>query len=106
MNKILNKRENRIECGNLRGIFFVAHAGKGQLKTVARRLSDYCEVKGIRPQEQGGIRSQHLTVDTIFVVRRLQELARAGRIPLYTCCIDLHKAYDPVDRDLLWSTCN
>ena len=38
----------------------------------------------------------------LFVVRRLQELARARKIPLYMCFIDLLKAYDSVDRELLW----
>ena len=38
----------------------------------------------------------------LFVVRRLQELGRARKIPLYMCFIDLQKAYDSVDRELLW----
>ena len=38
----------------------------------------------------------------LFVVRRLQELGRARKIPPYTCFIDLQKAYDSVDRELLW----
>ena len=38
----------------------------------------------------------------LFVVRRLQELGRARKIPLYMCFIDLQKAYDCVDRELLW----
>ena len=39
----------------------------------------------------------------MFVVRRLQELARKKRIPLYECFIDLAKAYESVDRTLLWT---
>ena len=38
----------------------------------------------------------------LFVVRRLQELARRRRIPLYMCFVDLQKAYDSVDREPPW----
>ena len=39
----------------------------------------------------------------MFVIRRLQELARNKRIPLYVYFIDLTKAYDSVDQTLLWT---
>ena len=39
----------------------------------------------------------------IFVIRRLQELARKKRTPLLACFIDLTKANDSVERTLLWT---
>ena len=36
----------------------------------------------------------------MFVVRRLQELARKNGNPLVMCSVDLHKVYDSVDRTL------
>ena len=79
----------------------MAHAGKLLLKIVARRLSDYCERVGILPEEQSGFRPYCTTTDMMFVIRRLLELVRKKRIPLYACFIDLTKAYDSVDRTLL-----
>ena len=38
----------------------------------------------------------------MFVVRRLQELGRTSNTSLEICFIDLAKAYDSVDRVLLW----
>ena len=39
----------------------------------------------------------------MFVIRRLQDLARKKQIPLYVYFIDFTKAYDSVDRTLLWT---
>ena len=82
----------------------MGHAGKVLLKVIAGRLSDYCEREGILPEEQCGFRPHHRsTVDMMFVVRRLQELARKKDTPPFMCFIDLTKAYDSVDRTLLWT---
>ena len=90
------------ECSNYRGLSLVAHAGKVLLKIVAKRLGDFCEEAGILPEEQFSFRPQHSTTDMMFVVRRLQELGRTSNTSLEICFIDLVKAYDSVDRVLLW----
>jgi len=100
--KTLHKKKDRTDCNNYRGISLVAHAGKVLLKIVASRLSSYCETEHILPEEQCGFRPARSTVDMLFVVRRLQQLGRQKKIPLYMCFIDLQKAYDSVDRELLW----
>ena len=89
---VLHKKKDRTECGNYRGISLVAHGDKILLKIIARRLSEYCERVGILPEEQSGFRPNCSTTDMMFVIRRLQELARKKRIPLYVCFIDLTKA--------------
>ncbi|CAB1119068.1 unnamed protein product [Ectocarpus sp. CCAP 1310/34] len=61
-----------------------------------------CEKHDILPEEQCGFRPGRSTVNMLFVVRRLQELARRRSIPLYMCFVDLQKAHDPVDQELLW----
>ena len=74
---VLHKKKDRTECGNYRGISLAAHAGKILLKIIARRLSEYCERVGILPEEQKiGFRPNRSTTDMMFVIRRLQELAR------------------------------
>ena len=75
-------KKDRTECGNYRGISLVVLAGKILLEIIARRLSDYCERVGILPEEQCGFRPNRFTIDMMFVIRRLQGLARKKRIPL------------------------
>ena len=48
---VLHKKGDKTECGNYRSITLVSHAGKVILKVVARRLSAYCEAKGLLPEE-------------------------------------------------------
>ena len=99
---ILHKKGDKTECGKYRGISLVSHAGKILLKGVARRLSAYCEAKGLLPEGQCGFRPDHSTTDMMFVVRRLQEIGRKARVSLFMYFIDIQKAYDTIDRTLLW----
>ena len=91
-----------MECRNYRGISLVSHAGNVLLKVVDRRLSAYCEAKGLLPEEQCGFRLDRLTTGMILVVRRLQEIRWKAGVSLFICFIDLQEAYDTVDRTLLW----
>ena len=100
--KVLHKRKDRAECGNHRGISLVTHASKVLLKIVPTKLSAYCEARKFLPEEKCGSRPHRSTTDIMFVVRRLQELGSKARIYLFLCFIDLQKAYDSVDRTLLW----
>ena len=99
---VLHKKGDKTECGNYRGISLVSHADKVLLKVVARRLSAYCEAKGLLPEEQCGFRPNRSTTDMMLVVCRLQEIGRKAGVSLFMCIIDLQKAYDTVDRTLLW----
>ena len=58
---------------------------------------------GILLEEQNGFRPNRSTNDLMVAIRRLQELARKKRIPLYVCFIGLTKVHDSVDRTLLWT---
>ena len=100
--KVLRKKKDRTGCGNYRSISLVAHAGKVLLKIVANRLGDFCEEAGTFPEEQCGFRPQRSTTNMMFVVRILWEMGRTSNTSLEICFIDLAKAYDSVDRVLLW----
>ena len=99
---VFHKKGDMTECGDYRGISLVSHAGNVFFKVVARRLSAYCEAKGLLPEEWCGFRSDRSTIYMVFVVRRLQEIWLKARVSLFMCFIDHQKAYDIVNRTLLW----
>ena len=96
--KVFDKRSDRSDCNNFRGISLISHADKVLLKIVANHLSDFCGAHQIQPEEQCGFRPARSTIDMLFVVRRLQELGRQRKVPLYMCFVDLQKAHDSVGR--------
>jgi hypothetical protein len=99
---ILFKKLDKTLCGNYRGISLVAHAGKVLLKLVEMRLSRHAETCNILPEEQCGFRRGRSTIDMLFVARMLQEFARDKNVSIFMLFIDLMKAYDCIDRTLLW----
>ena len=99
---VLHKKGDKTECGNYRGISLVSHACNILLKVVARRLSAYCEAKGLLPEEQCEFRPDRSTTDMMFVVRRLQQVGRKAGVSFQMCFIDPQKARNTVDRTLLW----
>ena len=54
------------------------------------------------PRKSASFAPHESSFDMLFVVHRLQELGQARKIPLYMCFINLHRAYNSVDRELLW----
>ena len=89
--EVLHEQKDLSDRNNYRVISLVAHSGEVLLKMVAYRLSNYCEAGGILPEEQCGFHPARSTVDILFVVRRLQELGRARKSPLYMCFIDVQE---------------
>ena len=108
--KVSHKKDDRTECGKYRSISIVAHAGKVLLKIVATRLSAYCEVRGLLPEEQCGFCSHRSTTDIIFAVRR----PRVGKESARTAVSVFHRPAEGIrlcrphtslaDARSLWST--
>ena len=55
----------------------------------------------VLPESQCGFRRRRSTIDMIFVARQLQEKCCEQHQDL--CFVDLTKAFDTVNRDLLWN---
>ena len=57
----------------------------------------------VLPESQCGFLRGRSTIDMIFVARQLQEKCREQHQDVYLTFVDLTKAFDAVNRDLLWN---
>ena len=94
------KKGDRSQCGNYRGISLLSTAGKILAKVLLSRLQK-AESK-ILPESQCGFRANRSTIDAIFTLRQLQEKSIEQQRPLFMVFIDFTKAFDTVNRELLW----
>ena len=96
---IYKRKGSSKQCDNYRGVSLLSTAGKVLCRLIANRI----RLTGgkILAESQCGFRSNR-GCNAIFSVRQLQEKCKEQRLPLHTCFVDLRKAYDSVDRKLLW----
>ena len=100
---ILHKSGDRRLCDNFRGISLINVIGKILERVIMNRMVVYCEqTPGILPSSQFGFRAGRSTQDCMLMSRMIASSAREMQQLLYKCFIDLTKAYDKVNRDLLW----
>ena len=96
------QKGDRAECDNSRGISILSVAGKVLAKIMLTRLLEHV-VDLVLPESQCGFRRGRSTIDMMFVARQLQEKCREQQKDLFLAFVDLTKAFDTVNRDLLWN---
>lgn len=94
-----NKGDHR-DCGNYRGISLLVIGGKVMAKVLQARLAELAE--GILNESQCGFRPERSTIDMIFSLRQVQEKCIEQYKELYIVFVDFRKAFDSVDRQMLW----
>jgi exonuclease III len=99
---LLFKKGSSLLCDNYRTLSLINHIGKVLEKMIQFRLGDYCEAIKCLPESQNGFRSDRSTVDAMFVSRLISTSAREKLISIFQCFVDLTKAYDKVNRSILW----
>ena len=95
------KKGDRSQCGNYRGISLLSAADKILAKVLLSRLQQ--AANKILPESQCGFRANRSTIDAIFTLRQLQEKSIEQQRPLFMVFIDFTKAFDTVNRELLWN---
>ena len=86
---------------NYRGISLLSCVLKAYSGILNKRVTDYCELMEIFSDEQNGFRKDRSCVDHIFTVTSVVRNRMSNNLPTFACFIDMQKAFDWVDRNLL-----
>ena len=87
-----------------RGITVGCALSKLYSMVMLQRLDKWAEEGGIRARGQAGFRTGRGTPDNVFVLNHVIEKYKVLKMPVYVAFIDFRKAYDCVDRSLLWES--
>ena len=101
---VIHKKGDMEDCNNYRGLSLMSHKGKVLELMIRNRIlpAVYGE-NPIVPENQFGFRPNCGTQqEPILFSHLLTTSAKEYDVPLYKCYIDLAKAYDKVNRALLW----
>jgi hypothetical protein len=91
------------QCDNYRGISLLVVASKLFTRVILNRIQKLIDRQLL--EQQAGFRSNRSTIDQIFILKMTMEKSREFNKPLFMCFIDIQKAYDSVNRKLLWKIC-
>jgi exonuclease III len=92
----------KTDTANYRPISLLSQLGKLLAKILQNRAQNFAEKNNIIDEAQSGFRKKRSTIDSIFAVRRLQETAIWKGCSVNFAFLDFTKAYDTVNRELLW----
>lgn len=91
----------RLSSNNYRGISLLSVCSKVYVNIIIARLRPTLDPS--LHEAQCGFRPGRSTIDQILTMRRLTELSRAYKRPLYAAFIDYQKAFDCINRSALWA---
>ena len=98
---LYKKKGDKSICGNSRGITLLSVAGKVLTRILLFRIIEHL-TESTLPETQCGFRKERSVTDMIFTVKQLQEKSREHRQDFFMAFIDLSKAFDTVNRSILW----
>ena len=99
----LHKKGDVNDPGNYRGISLLSILSKVYTHIINSRLTLWVESNFVLTDAQAGFRKGRSTVDHIFTLHAAIERQFANNSKLYVAFIDFKKAYDSVNRNILWS---
>ena len=99
---LTHKGKSKYSLDNYRGIAVSSCVGKVLTRLLTNRLNETAEQQQWLPEAQAAFRKNRCVEDHIFTVRTIMEKSKKEKFPLYAAFLDLRKAYDSVNREMLW----
>ena len=96
----IHKSGSRLIADHYRGITLLEVIGKVYVSIIHNRVRNHLCNQLLDAQH--GFRPGRGTSNALYTMRRLQELARDFNIPLHGAFVDFRKAFDSINRDVLW----
>ena len=94
---------NKHDPLSYRGIALAPASYKLICALINNRLTEWTESNNILADERNGFRSGRSTIDHISSLTNIIETRKLKRKQTFTAFIDFKKAYDSINRNLLWS---
>ena len=98
----LHKTGSYDDVNNYRGITLISCFAKLFTSILNNRLKLWSNVTDTSSNAQFGFKSDHSTIDAIFILKYLTDKQLQDKKMLYCAFIDLKKAFDSVSRTSLW----
>ena len=99
---VIYKKGDLQNLNNYRGISLISHFGKLLERLMYNRLNQIAEKFNWIPETQNGFRKDRSTIDSIFISNIISSLCKENDLHINKIYIDLVKAYDKVNHNLLW----
>ena len=99
---LLHKRGVRDVLGNYRPLTVILSLSGLYSRVLNERLVQVVEVHGLLGEVQNGFRRDRMGADNAFILNTILWKARDQNKKVHMAFFDISKAYDTVDRDLLW----
>lgn len=96
----LYKKGDKSLCSNYRAIALTNIPGKVYAKVLLNRALEIAGDKVM--EEQCGFRGGRSVIDQTFTLQQIIEKRSEFAMKTFACFVDIKKAYDSLDRELLW----
>ena len=100
----IHKGAAKSDPGNYRGISLLSCLGKFFLSIINKRLIKFCVERGILSESQLGFQQGNRCSDAHLIIHNLiNKYCHKNNRKIYSCFIDLSKAFDTIPRNILLS---